>query len=229
MSEPEGFLSRWSRRKHAAQTGEGPKSETSDDAPAESESSPDPRTEPATEVADTPEFDLSTLPSLDEITAATDIRAFLAPGVPAELTRAALRRAWAADPHIREFVGIAENQWDFNVPESVPGFGALSVDDVRRLAAGILGEGGEASDQSKRAAQHRPDDRSGELSAGEGTQPSACAPSSAPDGPDYATDDDDVAPQEDVTRPAATQNAGEDESIEARPTVRRSHGGALPQ
>ena len=38
----------------------------------------------------------------NSITAATDIRAFLAPGVPAELTRAALRRAWTADPAIRD-------------------------------------------------------------------------------------------------------------------------------
>ena len=33
--------------------------------------------------------------------APSDIRAYLAPGVPAELTRAALRRAWLADPTIR--------------------------------------------------------------------------------------------------------------------------------
>ena len=47
------------------------------------------------------------------ITAETDIRAFLQKGVPAQLTRAALRRAWVADPNIRNFREIAENQWDF--------------------------------------------------------------------------------------------------------------------
>ena len=49
------------------------------------------------------------LPATESITADTDIRAFLAPGIPAHLTRAALRRAWAADPAIRDFVGLAEN------------------------------------------------------------------------------------------------------------------------
>ena len=72
-----------------------------------------------------PEFDLASLPSLDSITAATDIRAFLAPGVPKELARAALRRAWSADPAIRDFKGLAENDWDFTDPTAMPGFGAL--------------------------------------------------------------------------------------------------------
>jgi uncharacterized protein DUF3306 len=59
--------------------------------------------------------------------------------VPAELTRAALRRAWAADPQIRDFIGIAENQWDFTAPDGLYGFGQLGVEEARRLAAAILG------------------------------------------------------------------------------------------
>jgi hypothetical protein len=52
-----------------------------------------------------------------------DVTQFLRAGVPAELTRAALRRTWATDPAIRDFIGIAENQWDFNDPNAIPGFG----------------------------------------------------------------------------------------------------------
>jgi hypothetical protein len=74
--------------------------------------------------ADAP-FDPASLPSIESIVADTDIVAFLRAGVPAELTRAALRRAWASDPAIREFIGIAENQWDFNDPNAIPGFGPL--------------------------------------------------------------------------------------------------------
>ena len=44
---------------------------------------------------------------IESITADTDIRAFLAPGVPVQLTRAALRRVWETDPAIRDFVGLA--------------------------------------------------------------------------------------------------------------------------
>jgi hypothetical protein len=76
---------------------------------------------------DTPEapFDPASLPSIESIAAGTDVIAFLRAGVPAELTRAALRRAWTTDPAIRDFIGIAENQWDFNDPNAIPGFGPL--------------------------------------------------------------------------------------------------------
>src|SRR5262249_57174419 len=66
-----------------------------------------------------PGLDLARLPPLESITAETDIRAYPAPGVPAELTRAALRRVWSADPQIRDFVGLSENSWDFNDPDAV--------------------------------------------------------------------------------------------------------------
>ena len=46
---------------------------------------------------------------------------------PTELTRAALRKAWTSDPAIRDFIGIAENQWDFNDPNAIPGFGPLEM------------------------------------------------------------------------------------------------------
>jgi hypothetical protein len=72
-------------------------------------------------------FDLASLPSIEAIAADTDVRGFLQSGVPAELTRAALRRAWTSDPAIRDFVGIAENQWDFNDPNAIPGFCSLLV------------------------------------------------------------------------------------------------------
>jgi hypothetical protein len=59
----------------------------------------------------------------------TDIRAFLAAGVPSELTRAALRRAWRSDPNIRDFVGLADYDWDFNTPGSMTGFGVLEASE----------------------------------------------------------------------------------------------------
>jgi hypothetical protein len=72
-------------------------------------------------------FDPASLPLIDSITADTDIVAFLKSDVPMELTRAALRRAWTSDPAIRDFIGIAENQWDFNDPNGISGFGPLDA------------------------------------------------------------------------------------------------------
>ena len=75
-----------------------------------------------------------------------DIRAFLQKGVPAALTRAALRRAWSSDPAIRDFIEMAENQWDFSHPDSIAGFGALNAgDNVPELVAKALGEWGDRS------------------------------------------------------------------------------------
>lgn len=71
--------------------------------------------------------DPATLPTIESITGESDIRLFLQSGVPADLLRTALRTAWAADPKIRDFIGIAESQWDFNDPNAMPGFGPLQA------------------------------------------------------------------------------------------------------
>jgi Protein of unknown function (DUF3306) len=105
----ENFMQRWSRRKRAAKTvtpdeTEPPRRESRE---ADADSAPSP---PADSEAHVPAFDMTTLPPIDSITAASDVRAFLAAGVPEDATRAALRRAWLTDPTIRDFVGLAENQ-----------------------------------------------------------------------------------------------------------------------
>ena len=87
--------------------------------------------EPASPAAASSPFDVAPLPPVESIETGSDIGPFLASGVPADLTRAALRRAWSTDPAIRDFVGLSENDWDFNAP--APGFGSLTTDDVRRL------------------------------------------------------------------------------------------------
>ena len=125
MSERENLLLRWARLKQAVKA-----AEEIDGASAGSE---------AMAVPEAP-FDPASLPSIESIAADTDIIAFLRAGVPAELTRAALRRAWTSDPAIRDFIGIAENQWDFNDPNAMPGFGPLGgADDVPALLGQALG------------------------------------------------------------------------------------------
>jgi hypothetical protein len=126
MTRRENFVGRWSRLKRAAETEH--KADTTIDSAAETDTPPFPR------------FDPAGLPPIESISAATDIRAFLQAGVPAALTRAALRRAWLSDPAIRDFIGIAENQWDFTDPTAMPGFGPLrAIDDLPRLVAQAVG------------------------------------------------------------------------------------------
>ena len=78
-------------------------------------------------------IDAANLPPIESIGAASDIRPFLALGVPADLARAALRRAWSTDPAIRDFIGLSENSWDFNAPDGVPGFGSLTTQRLARM------------------------------------------------------------------------------------------------
>ena len=89
-----------------------------------------------------PEFDLSSLPKLEELTGTTDITAFLQKGVPEHLRNAALRKSWALDPAIRNYVNPAlEYAYDWNTPGGVPGGGELGAGvDVARLVSQIMGE-----------------------------------------------------------------------------------------
>jgi hypothetical protein len=140
MITPETFVSRWARLKRNSdirremEAGE-------DRVPASAATGVEAaigQSETAA-AADAP-FDPASLPSIDAIGVDTDIRGFLQSRVPAELTRAALRRAWASDPAIRDFIGIAENQWNFNDPEAMPGFGPLEEGyDVSGLLSQALG------------------------------------------------------------------------------------------
>jgi len=228
----EDFLTRWSRRKREAEQAAPPPSA----APAGVEpgavekatENVSPRAEEASpaRAGDEPTVDIAALPPIESITATTDVRAFLARGVPAQLTRAALRRAWAADPAIRDFVGLAENAWDFTAPDAMPGFGPLvGPASAQQIAADAMGD-----------APARP----------------SPAPASFPDGDEseqepQVGDQPEVAPRAAHPDVAAQSNAAEREGVAADPQSKidaavrneqaadeppkppgRRHGGALP-
>src|SRR6185295_5907763 len=107
MNDDGAFLARWSRRKRDA----------SPDTPGQpkAENATAPKTSPVFSAPEEiqPPFDFASLPPIESISAASDVRAFLNAGVPEDLARAALRRAWSSDPGVRDFVGLSENSWDF--------------------------------------------------------------------------------------------------------------------
>jgi hypothetical protein len=131
MSE-EGFLSRWSRRKRAIEAGRPV-------AEPEVAATPDALPPAPPPVPEEPPFDITTLPPIDSLTAASDFTAFLRKEVPAALRGAALRRAWSLDPAIRDFVGPADYAWDYNAPDGVPGGSLDLVGDVREMLAQVFG------------------------------------------------------------------------------------------
>lgn len=239
MSGEGGFLTRWSKRKRGERD-EDVASAPSPLAPAQGESSPGggeslPVELNLPEVPDVgePQFDLASLPTLDELTGSSDMSAFLQKGVPQGLQNAALRKAWALDPFIRDHIGPVECGWDFNDPNSMAGFGPLDANvDTGAMLKQIMGE---------------PDSEKSELDSGEelpekavpdemvAPQPVATgeadeAESPAQEGvmPDTVL----IAPQTALATSeshAALHNDGIDK-IEEIPVFpgRRRHGGAVP-
>jgi hypothetical protein len=143
MTAPENVVLRWARLKRNAdiQRGIEPAADPLPAAEASASDAEATKAQSRIDAAAGEPFDAASLPSIDSISASTDISGFLQNRVPVELTRAALRQAWASDPAIRDFIGIAENQWDFNDSNTIPGFGPLlETDNMPALLAQALGE-----------------------------------------------------------------------------------------
>jgi hypothetical protein len=131
--DDKSFLSRWSQRKQEAKQPERDEPVAKTDVPST----------PVAESAAEPEFDLSSLPKLEDLTETTDITGFLRKGVPEHLRNAALRKSWALDPAIRNYVNPAlDYAYDWNTPGGVPGSSEIGAGmDVARLVSQIMGSG----------------------------------------------------------------------------------------
>jgi len=221
MSEPKNFLDRWSRRKRDA--ADLPAPAEAEDAPAATPPPAAESKEPAAEIA----FDPTSLPPIESIAGASDIRAFLKPGVPPELTRAALRQAWSADPAIRDFIGLVENGWDFNDPNGIPGFGSIPVGDVAQLLARVIGT----------PAPTEPDAPQ-QVALAQGNSEQNPPPTVDSEKPQQLPQDQ-PAPKQELAAPengpvqrseenvAVQDGSGDRENIP--PSRQRGHGGALPK
>lgn len=222
MSDEEGFLRRWSRRKQAAAV---PTVEPPVERPAPAEAASD-------LVADlsSPEAaaDLSALPSIESIGPATDIKGFLQKGVPLDLTRAALRRAWSEDPAIRNFIEVAENQWDFASGADIPGFGSLDAGtDVGQMVADIMGDLGKRQPDAV-PAQTLPVDETTPHQVERAPRVAELS-KQPPEMPDATTATAEESRTSSVSSgDAAMRHEAEDDAAEVERTPRR-HGGALPQ
>jgi hypothetical protein len=129
-----------------------------------------------------------------------------------------LRRAWVGDPAIRDFIGIAENQWDFNDPDGIPGFGVLPVADgapaVVTQVFSKLGDIPEALSQLPPSAEL---DRSRLADPDPAPDKLYCADRTGSDSPAKADEAE-----------AATKQTRTLEQVEM-PSSRRRHGSALPR
>ena len=210
MTRPDNFIRRWARLKRV--------SDCAHETEAVSTKVEATTAQPQAEGVPDQLFDPASLPSLESIAADTDIGAFLQSGVPAELTRAALRRAWASDPAIRDFIGIAENQWDFNDPDAIPGFGPLLATDG---APAVLPQASSKLENIREALRELP------VSA-EREQPRVIDPELTPDESCFVGLGISDSPDKANKVQEATQEDGTLEEYDVARN-RRRHGSALPR
>jgi hypothetical protein len=200
MGRAKSFLARWSRRKRLSAARAREPAHT----PIPEATAPD--TPPAS-AARAEDVAPQQLPPIESLDADSEITAFLAPGVPTELTRQALRRAWTADPVIRDFIGLSENAWDFTAAGGVPGFGSLPAEDAGRLLARALG-----------AARNDDAPAPGEHAAAPNGETAA----------DRSAGDRDCHRARQIADDAAMQQDFDEAEIN-RPPPPHSHGRALPK
>jgi len=232
----EGFFARWSHRKLQAakqreqQQAEGERALPAPEPPVTSQGD---QQAVAAPVADDRNvegqqcaLDPATLPPIDSLGPDSDFRIFLQAGVPAELARAALRHAWTSDPKIRDYVGLAENAWDFTAPDGAPGFASLAPADASRLMAHLSGKVQAAVQQA-----------AGQIVANPLVERAHEAPSGADlPAPNMAamaaTTENQPAPSNEIATKTPREDTVRQISSEERDPhrpVRRHHGRALPQ
>ena len=220
MNDPDNFLSRWSRRKRQAsdEPPENAGGEQANVAPKLNEEANQTAAASQQSVSPVAEFDVTSLPPIESIGAGTDISAFMQPDVPSALRHAALRRAWTADPAIRDFMGLTENYWDAVGPDGIPGFGPLDPKlDVQRMVAELFGDTPPESAQRDSTAL-----------------PSASGPSAAESGEKGERNNTDKQPAS-LTDDVASDHTGNGAPQKKLPQsqadlkIVRRHGGAMPK
>jgi Protein of unknown function (DUF3306) len=142
--EGEGFLSRWARRKQAAKA---PVVEQVPSAPVFAEEAP-----AVTGTEEAPALPEIELPDLASVGADTDITPYLKAGVPDWWKNAAMRKVWAETPAIRDFRGLQDYDWNFNDPDSIPGFAStINADHARSMIENLFSPVGEPEQQVAKA------------------------------------------------------------------------------
>ncbi|MDH3262857.1 MAG: DUF3306 domain-containing protein [Paracoccaceae bacterium] len=152
MSEDEGRLARWSRRKRKA--GEAEREEAARSAEASAEAAPAGEGEPSAEdLAGLPDAEVLErlgLKDPDQLQPGDDFTAFLKQVVPEHLRRRALRRLWRSNPVLANLDGLNDYDTDFTGGSVAPGMlktaykvgvGLLrDLPDEEEQAGGAVGE-----------------------------------------------------------------------------------------
>jgi hypothetical protein len=141
---------------------------------------------------------------------------------------------WVADPKIRDFIGIAENQWDFTVQGATPGFDlAPPTGDITRLVADMFSpkspdESVEQPERAADASRHAVREPNEETASDHISVNNEEAPLRDAN----ATEQSEAVRRTEVADAGSSATATQQDVAppdDARPAVRRSHGRAMPK
>lgn len=219
----DSFFSRWSQRKQQAlQPDTASEDLPSDPVDALDAGAPAPDALPITEE------ELAALPAIEDLTAQSDIRAFMRAGVPKTLRSAALRKMWMITPAIRDHVDPAvDYAWDWNTPGGVPGDGpAPSAESAAKMMRDLF-KPRQAKEADVADGDGMPDTEIAEAAElPDGANPGEDATAALQDAPAVSSEPG-AQPPSDRPRPAAPKPAEAPKAVAAPPVPKR-HGGALP-
>ena len=227
----DSFIARWSRLKGAAAQPDA----AAETPPAPAESAPAelaPAELPPAESAPLSPEEIAALPPVETLTPLSDITPYLRRGVPALLRNAAMRRMWALNPAIRDYVDDAmEYAMDWNTPGAILGNGPLTAgDDALAMARKVMGAARESAPEAVPEATDAPTQATAapRAVAGQGDE-HAAAPQASPQTTPQTTPHTTrhTTPPQAVAAPARAAQTVAPEAGRAAAS-RRRHGGAAP-
>ncbi len=229
----DNVFARWSRRKQTARSneaGESEKDQLAPDAvaaPADVDRVEEQRATAEPEVAEPAE----PLPRVEDLTAQSDLSAFLRKDVPKMLKRAALRKMWSLDPAIRDYIGPSEYAWDFNKPGSMAGFGPLKAANKPVVDFLSTISGGNPADKARAAAASEAPQKAPATTAVLADEDA----NASPDGSEAVTPAGSIEPASsqsplpDRTEIATNREEAAGTAESSQIDRQRRHGGALPR
>lgn len=143
MSEGEGRMSRWSRRKRQAAAAE--RREPEPQAPA-AETGGEQGSEDLAGLPDAEVLKRLGLKDPDEMQPGDDFAAFLGKAVPEHLRRRALRRLWRSNPVLANLDGLNDYDTDFTGDTVAPGL----LKTAYRVGSGLVRDLPEAAEDAER-------------------------------------------------------------------------------
>jgi hypothetical protein len=227
----DNVFARWSRRKQAARSNEAAEPEKDQlapdavAAPADADRVEEQRAAAEPEAAEPAE----PLPRIEDLTAQSDLSAFLRKGVPKMLKSAALRRMWSLDPVIRDYIGPSEYAWDFNKPGSMAGFGPLKAANKSVVDFLSTSGGGNPADSARATAAPEAPEKAPPTTVLADEDANA-----SPDGSEAVTPDGSIdpasseSPLPDRTEIATNREEAAGGAESSQTNRQRRHGGALP-